>query len=343
MPEMVDTVELSSAVEQLRPPQGFLKQTYFGGTPILFDTLEVELQKRDRRRRVSPLVLPTVEGQVVQSRAFAAERYKPAYIKDKRHLQPRNFTTRAFGEAPTANLSAADRLQIAIDDEMLDQRNMWELRLELMCAQLMTTGTITLTGEKYPTTVIDFQRNALLRPSALIAGTQWGAAGVSIRGYLSTRSKVLSDVGGVSPKDVVMGLDAWEVFSADTTVRAVLDIRNAVQSPFDIGAQIGEGATYRGEIFGYRIWTYYGTFIDPITNAQQEIMPAKGCIIGSPDTVQGYVAFGAIEDVATMRAQPFFVKMYEEDDPSALMLLFQSAPMPLAGWIDGASFQQVLV
>lgn len=343
MPDMIDTVELSSAVEQLRVPQGFLKQTFFGGTPAIFDTLEVELQRRDRRRRVSPLVLPTVEGQVVQSRAFNVDRYQPAYIKDKRPLLPRNFMTRAFGESPTEQMTPQARLDMAIDDEMLDQRNMWELRLELMCAQLITTGTVTLVGEKYPTTVIDFQRNAALRPAALLSGTQWGAAGVVIKNYLSARSKVISDVGGVSPRDVVMGLDAWDVFSSDATVRSVLDIRNAVQTPFDLGAQIGEGATYRGEIFGYRIWTYYGTYIDPITNTQQELFPAKGCFIGSPDTIQGYIAFGAIQDVAALRAQPFFVKMFEEEDPSALMLLFQSAPLPLAGWQDGGSYQQVLV
>lgn len=342
MADMIDTAELSSAVEQLRVPQGFFKQTYFGGTPVLFDTLEVELQKRDRRRRVSPLVLPTVEGQVVASRAFNVERYQPAYIKDKRPLLPRNFMTRAFGESPTEMVTPQSRLDAAVDDEMLDQRNMWELRIELMCAQLMTTGTVTLAGEKYPTTVIDFQRNALLKPAALTATNRWGDAGVKIKNYLSSRSKVLSDTGGVTPRDVVMGMDAWDVFSSDADVLKVLDLRNNVQSPFDITAQIGEGATFRGEIFGYRIWTYYGTYIDPITNTQQELMPAKGCLIGSPDTVQGYVAFGAIQDVAALRAQPFFVKMFEEEDPSALMLLFQSAPLPLMGWMDGASYQQVL-
>lgn len=342
MAEMVDTAELSSAVEQLRVPQGFLKQTFFGGTPVIFDTLEVELQKRDRRRRVSPLVLPTVEGQVVQSRAFNAERYQPAYIKDKRPLLPRNFMTRAFGESPTENMTPQARLDMAVDDEMLDQRNMWELRLELMCAQLITTGTVTLVGEKYPTTVIDFQRNALLRPAALASTFRWGDAGVKIKNYLSARSKVISDVGGVTPRDVVMGMDAWDVFSSDTDVQKVLDLRNNVQTPFDLTNQIGEGATFRGEIFGYRIWTYYGTYIDPIAGTQQELFPAKGCFIGSPDTIQGYIAFGAIQDVASFRAQPFFVKMYEEDDPSALMLLFQSAPLPLAGWQDGGSYQQVL-
>ena len=294
MAEMVDTAELSSAVEQLRVPQGFFKQTFFGGSPVLFDTLEVELQRRDRRRRVSPLVLPTVEGQVVASRAFNVERYQPAYIKDKRPLLPRNFMTRAFGESPTETVTPQSRLDAAVDDEMLDQRNMWELRIELMCAQLLTTGTVTLVGEKYPTTVIDFQRNALLKPAALGATFRWNDSGVSIKNNLSARSKVLSDVGGVTPRDVVMGMDAWDVFSSNADVLKVLDLRNNVQTPFNIESQIGEGATYRGEIFGYRIWTYYGTYIDPITNTQQELMPAKGVLMGSTDTVQGYIAPNAM-------------------------------------------------
>jgi hypothetical protein len=342
MSDMIDTAELSLAVEQLNPPQGFFKQTYFNGTPVLHNTLEVELQKRDRKRRVSPLVIPTAEGQVVASRAFNAERYQPAYIKDVRLLTPRNSMTRMFGEAPTENMSPADRLQRMIDDEMADQRDMWELRIEVMCAQILTTGTVTLVGEKYPTTVIDFQRASALKPAALGSGSRWGDAGVKIKNYLSARSKVLSSTGRVAPKDVVLGTDAWDVFSSDADVQKILDLRNVVQTPFDLGAQIGEGAVFRGEIFGYRIWTYYGTYIDPVTNTEQDLMPPKGCLIASPDTVQGFLAFGAIQDVDVMRAQPFFVDVWTEKNPSGRLIMLQSAPLPLMGWQDGATYQQVL-
>ena len=77
---------------------------------------------------------------------------------------------------------------------------------------------------------------------------------------------------------------------------------------------------------GIEIWTYNDVYEDN-TGALVSFMGTDDVVLTSP-AVQGVRAFGAIMDrKANWAATPIFPKMYEQEDPSGLFLLTQSAPL----------------
>jgi hypothetical protein len=50
-------------------------------------------------------------------------------------------------------------------------------RLEVMASEALRTGKVTVTGEQYPTTVVDYGRDAGLTV-VLTGANRWGQAGI---------------------------------------------------------------------------------------------------------------------------------------------------------------------
>ena len=76
------------------------------------------------KRRIAPFVSPLVAGKPVESRRIATTEFAPAYIKDKRALDPMRPVMRALGERIGGVLSAADREMANLAFEMEDQVQM---------------------------------------------------------------------------------------------------------------------------------------------------------------------------------------------------------------------------
>jgi hypothetical protein len=54
--------------------------------------------------------------------------------------------------------------------EMADQIDMLNRRLEWMAAQALVNGTVTITGDGFPTTLVDFGRDSALTHHAVRLG-----------------------------------------------------------------------------------------------------------------------------------------------------------------------------
>jgi hypothetical protein len=77
-----------------------------------------------------------VEGKLVESRKYQTNRFKPAYIKDKRAPDLRKPVRRQIGERiGGGDLTPEQRQQANLAFEMEDQIDMLDRRLEWMAAQ----------------------------------------------------------------------------------------------------------------------------------------------------------------------------------------------------------------
>ncbi|MDQ2764580.1 MAG: major capsid protein, partial [Pseudomonadota bacterium] len=77
------TAKLVQVVPNLKTSQNFLLDRYFPGI-VEYDTEEVLIDVDLGLRRMSPFVSPLVEGKLVEQRKYQTNKFKPAYIKDKR-------------------------------------------------------------------------------------------------------------------------------------------------------------------------------------------------------------------------------------------------------------------
>lgn len=330
--DIFTTGVLRRVVAELPPPQPFILNSFFAqeqretGEEIHFDV-------DTGRRRIAPFVSPIVAGQVVASRGFRTDTFKPAYIKDKRVFDGNRPLKRAMGERIGGELSPAARMQAIMASELQDQIDMLTRRMEVMAVEALRTGKVTVTGEMYPTVEVNFGRDAALT-MALTLAARWGESGVSPLDDVQAWSLLVTEKSGATANTVIMDLKAWQLFSADPKVQKLLDrFRGADQLNPTV---TGEGGRYMGNVGDFDIWVYTGWYENPTNSQLTPYLPDYTVIVTGPN-LEGVRAFGAIRDEeAGFQALPYFAKSWVEKDPAVRYLLMQSAPLMVPYRVNAA-------
>ncbi|HQT79771.1 MAG TPA: major capsid protein [Rhodopila sp.] len=331
-----DTNMLIQVVPNLKRAQKFLLDTFFPNV-VTADTEYVSIDVDVGKRRMSPFVSPLVEGKLVEQRRYQTNVFKPAYIKDKRAPDLRKPVRRMIGEKIGGDMTGAERMMANLVFEMEDQVDMLDRRLEWMAAQALSTGTVTVSGEGFPSTLIDFGRDPTL--SVTLAGAaQWGQAGVNPATLIEQWGhQMLKKSGGVAT-NIVFTTTPWNYFLADPVVKAAIWFPGGGGNgnTVNVGAQIQRGAQYKGRWGQYDLWVYNDWYVDD--NNVEQPMLVDGTVVLSGDDLMGTRAFGQIMDPAfNYAAMPYAPKTWVEQDPAQQLLLMQSAPIVIPSRVN-ASF-----
>lgn len=332
---------LNRVVDTLDRPQTFLLTTFFPEISIS-QSEEIWFDVMNDKPRLTPFVSPMVEGQIVQSLGYTTSSFKPAYAKDKRVFEPNKQFRRRAGQQIGAAVDPAANLQASLAMETVDQLNMLNRRLEWMAAEVLRTGTVTITGEKYPTTVVNFGRDAAL--TVTLAGTaRWNDAAPVPLDNLETWAGLIRTKSGANAVDVVMPENVWTVFRKNADVKDLIDNENRdARTRMNIGPSAAfEGATYKGTIGSFNIWVYYDTYVDE-AGATQKFLPDNYVIMASSQ-MMGVRHFGAIRDEEVgFQAREFFQKSWVMPDPAVRFLLMQSAPLVVPYRVNATLAAQVM-
>ncbi len=336
-----DVVELIAYIRNLKLPSTFLLDTFFPNI-VESPTPEVAIDVDNGKRRLAPFCSPLVEGKLVESRQWQTNLFRPAYIKDKRAPDLTRPVRRAIGERLLGSLSPQERYEANIAFELNDQVEMITRRLEWMAAQVLTTGTVTVSGEGYPSPiVVNFGRSASLTV-ALTGAAQWGQAGVSPTTWITLWAQLVLQQSGAMVTDIVLTNGPWTALLAD------LRIINAVWAPrsgttqMDYGGRVPHGGILVGEWGQFRFWLYNEWYVDPVSDIEYPMLPDGTIILGSSD-MQGVRGFGAILDPRhNYGALAFAPKMWVLEDPAQLIMLMQSAPIVIPARVNAAMSASVM-
>jgi len=213
-----DTNTLIGVVQNLKMAQSWLLDRFFTNM-ISADSEFVSIDVDVGKRRMSPFCSPLVEGKLVESRRYQTNTFKPPYIKDKRAPDLRKPVRRMIGERIGGELSPEVREQMNLEFELNDQIDMLTRRMEWMAAQVLVTGTLTVSGEGFPTTVIDFGRDGSLT-IALTGGAQWTAANITAgtanpTGNIETWQQQILKSSGAVATDIIFTPKSWNGFKLD--------------------------------------------------------------------------------------------------------------------------------
>lgn len=331
-----DTATLIEVVPNLKLSQNFLLDNFFPNEAVA-ETEEIAIDVDVGKRRLAPFVSPLVEGKIVEGRRVQTNVFKPAYIKDKRALDLRRPIRRAIGERVGGVLSPAERYMANVQFEMADAIDMINRRLEWMAAQALTTGTVTVSGEGFPSALVDFGRDATLT-LALSGAAQWGQTGVSPSWNIQEWQNQILKLSGALCTDLVFTPSSWNYFIQDPVVKnAWLYAGNGGPNTVDVGAKITRGAVPMGRWGQYRLWIYNDWYVDPATDVETPMIPDGTVIMAGPD-LMGTRAFGVIMDPAfNYGPLPYAPKMWVEQDPAQTLVLVQSAPLVIPSRVN-ASF-----
>ncbi|MEY9414653.1 hypothetical protein ABIF69_001095 [Bradyrhizobium japonicum] len=178
-------------------------------------------------------------------------------------------------------------------------------------------------------------------------------AGEKIGGSLSPEQRLAASIGFAVSEQLDMWTRRLEVMSAEVlrTGKLVLKgdklagpdsdaVAKAMRLQIDMTAATLESARASlGPIlitpgirlvaqFGdYRLWVHADKYVDPLDNVEKDVLPAGEIVMASRE-IEGVRHFGAIMDLkAGIQPRDFFVKSWEEEDPSVRYILGQSAPL----------------
>lgn len=344
-----DTATLIQVVPNLKVASSFLLDRFFPNI-ITFDTEEVDIDVDVGLRRMSPFCSPLVEGKLVESRRYQTNRFKPAYIKDKRAPDLRKPVRRQIGERIGGEYSAGERERLNLLFEMEDQLQMLTRRQEWMAAQALQTGRVTIEGEGFPTTVIDFGRDPELTV-ALTGSSAWpraiaaGAENTIPTDCIEKWQRLLLQKSGVVCTDIVFTGKAWTAFLKDTTLKntaIILPAQNPSGNIINPGPQISPGAVHKGTWGSYNLWLYNDWFIDPATDKEADMI-TDGMVLMSGPQMQGTRAYGAILDPEfNYGPMAYAPKSWIEKDPAQRLLLMQSAPIIIPSQVNGCLAAMVI-
>lgn len=338
------TVDLIAVVPTLKRPTKFLLDRFFPNIQVSeteFVAIDVDVGKR----RIAPFVSPLVEGKLVEQRGRNLNLFKPPYIKDKRAPDLRKPVMRQIGERiGGGQLKGAEREMANINFEMTDQVDMIDRRLEWMAASALTTGKVTVSGDGFPTEVIDFGRDQSLT-IALTGAKQWGvAANFDENGYDPIPQKCIERwqqrilrLSGAQATDIVFTTSAWECFMNGSAMQGAIKFPalNSAGNTINPGAQIAPGAVYKGRWGQYDLWVYNEWYVDE-DNVEQPMLP-DGTVLMCGADLMGIRAFGVIMDPAhNYQSLPYAPKTWLKEDPGQRMLMMQSSPLVIPARVNAS-------
>lgn len=328
-----DLTTLLDLVEIVRQPQPAFWLNFFP-TEIAFDTEDIAFDKvYGDNRKLAPFVVPNIQGRVMNMRGYESKVFRPAYTKPKHVIDPNMVLPRRAGEAlgrgsftPQQRKDAV-LAQLTADHDYL-QRNRWEW----MAAKAVIDGKVTVSGEDYPTTLVDFRRHASLTYT-LAGGALWSAGTANPLADLKAARVNANQRSGARITQMVFGGDAWDLLAARVNLRDQMDSTvGGYGTKVTLITDGYEGMEYMGVIQGLdgagRIEAYVNTskYIDPETQSEEFYLDQK-TVVGVSSAIQGVRCFGAIKDFDSLQALPIFYKTWKNEDPSVEYLLSQSAPL----------------
>lgn len=333
--QVYDTQTLVRVLSDLRRTESV--ESYWADalypSSIQFETEWVEFDRLSDVRKIAPLVVPTAQGRPIYSNAERVDRVKPAYVKIKDTVTATRMFRRHAGLRELtegAELTPQQRYDALVAEIMRQQMRALQWRIEWMAAKATQDGSVTLEGEAYPRTVVDFRRDPT-HTITLAPGSQWGDPGVSILDNIEAWVKKMREApfAGI-PNRLTVGTDVWAVMRKDNEIRELLNInyrQGTGNFNLDIGPTVGQEAEFVGTLNGHlQVWVYSGWYQDDAGNAVP-LMSSKDIVLTSP-ALDGVKCYGAIQDfAANLRAMDTFPSMWSQPDPSATFIMLQSAPL----------------
>jgi hypothetical protein len=332
-------------MRDVEPAFTYWSDLAFSQRQINFTTEWVDFEKLPAVRKIAPFVRPLGTGKPIYNDQSTGARFKPAYIKLKDAIDPMMPMVKRPGVDATmigeTGLSPEQRRNAIRAAMTVQHVQAIQRRWEWLAARAVIDGKVTIVGEEYPATELDFRR-ASNHDVTLGSGARWGDSGVSIIDEVQKYADRMfdADFGGF-PTRMTFGTAVWAV------IRNALKEGGELYKHMDInirgGAVTGErgvigsdkvikvGELMVGGASGARIemFLYRDTYVDT-DGVEKPFMDPKDVVFTAPeDRIMGYRCFGAIVDpYANYQSLEIFPRNWMEmGDPAVEYLLHQSAPL----------------
>lgn len=324
-----ETWEMDALLAQIERPNPWLLETFFSRQRF-FDSKVIEFDLIDRGRRMAPFVSPLVQGKPMRLEGMRTKQLTPAYIKPIHLLTPQESFTRRPGEAYGGAKSPKQRFDELVAETLAMHKDMLTNRLEWMAASALVNGSITISGEDYPTVLVDFGRDASLFLNLTGLPSAWDQIGANPTQDMETMALRVRQISkGAVVTDLIMDGATWQLLRFHSSVTQLISAfyRVGTSAVDPAPRTVMNQAQLVGELNGrLKLWVYDAYVQDDSGNDNPLIPPYT--MIGLSSAVEGSQYYGAINDLeAGMQARDLFTKSKVKFNPSGLEVVSQSAPL----------------
>lgn len=329
------------------------RKTFFSGTHFSRHK-EILFGEISGHRMMAPFALPSSQGKpIMKERGAQLESFTPGYIKLLDAVRPEDATTVTPMELMTGEQMNIDaRFDARTAEVSKTHVTATHRTWDWLCARAAIDGRVEVKyqpdqGMPYPSVIVDFGRDPN-HTVAYSAGHDWSDPNLDIfdevQGFVDVGRK--SKFGGNFNR-MIVGANVASVFQKNKSIIDKLDNRFRGGE----GTQFTRGLQFYGE--DQNVPTYLGTLggnggaIDVFAYSDQqyddagnviEMLDPNDVFLSAPG-VEGLMAFGAIYDLKAIGSgngapTDIFQKQYEQENPSQLNLLTQSAPLPIPRYVN---------
>lgn len=325
--DLFTTAQLNRVVRQLDvDPAAWLLSTFFPISQESEDE-EIHFDVENEQPRLTPFVSPLRAGRIVEREGYETRTFRPAYVKDKRVFDELAPVKRVIGEAPLGSLSAAERTRRLLGQAVANMNRMYTRREEVMASEALRTGAVTISGEGFDDVVVDFQRAAALTVAPLTGAARWSETTATPVKDIEDWAQLIYDNGGGIARNVIMAPDVWQAARVNARFEALLDTRRGSTSRAETGPLDAARVKSPGTVGDFQIWVYQDNYINDDGSAGV-MMPSGTVLMVNGAGLEGTRHYGMVKDYkAGHTAQRWFLKSWDEEDPSRRILLGQGAPL----------------
>lgn len=335
-------VTMTDVVNKVKSPNIFLTRLLFSRTRTLpTETINIDTVTRDRQ--IAPFVRKNGEAIMVPNRDAKGYAVEAPNIRIKRPMSASEllFNRRPGGVLfnPSAD-DVASNVQQHIADDMADMADMVSNAEEYLVS-LALQGTISYEVADEEVFTITFPR-----PGAnnITLSTFWDDGTPADTRPLKdthTAKKVISDASAPPLTDAICGTEATDSLLelAESGNLPALKTTSGIaagQIEF-VNRFRDDGAMFIGELGGIRYWSY-GRTADLNGSTKNMIRPKYVEFVSASSAAQRVLYYGAIPDMAALQGRLFvgrrYSKSWEQNDPSAVMALVHSRPLPVPRRLD---------
>lgn len=319
----------------------WLRDRYFTNRPT-FNTQKIDFDIIGRGgRKIAPFVNPKVGGIVLEREGYRTESYEAPEVSPMRVTTAEDMLKRLPGETVYSGKSPTERAAEILGRDLSELDDIITRREEVMCAEALFTGKVTVKGEGYDE-VLNYwaQLDAKDQPKTTLA-TKWDASGTEVSSIMSdlrTLRRSMIQAGGFTPHELICGSKVLDTILDKLTVAKQLDTRRVDMGAID-PQTLPNGVTYWGYLkdSGLDIYSYDEWYIDG--NDEKPMVPANLALLASPN-VRTMLAYGVVS-LAGDDAVRFYEGARVPDswvqraNPSGRVVQIKSRPLPIIQQIYG--------
>lgn len=350
---MYERATLQGVLDKTKRPYAFLRDTFFSNVNLLQDEhITFDIVKGNEQ--IAPFVHPEIGGKMLDKQGYITKTFTPPEVSPEKIITSKDVGHRLAGEQFNSPVSWEERQRRLAAQFMRELDQSITRREEIMCSELLFTGKITVEGDGYNRTVIDFWPSAPAdRPFVDVGATNsslyWDGNSANILDDLIAFADRVEDNSNTSATIAILGAGAAEALRANEDLWKKMDNRRIDPGNL-VTRRLGNGVRYLGQFndSGLELYTYRGGYKDPVTGQRKKLVPDNMVLIGSRDVMTS-MNYGLV--TLTDEERELFVRIararvadswMQRKKPAGRILQMKSRPLPVIHDLDGFLVAKVL-